>query len=212
MNQKLIIVIAIVVAIAAGAYVSIAVAPSFGHKEPEFVRLYPQPRELAEVALTDQHGEAFTKQQLEGKWTLAFVGYTYCPDVCPTTLAELKSIYPQLKEIKTDNPLQVLFLSVDPNRDKTERLKEYIDFFNSEFVAASAKHKILFPLVRSMGMLYSLTDPADDPDYLVSHSASVVVINPQAQVIGRFQPSAEPGQVAISDGQQILADMPALMR
>jgi protein SCO1/2 len=211
MKQKIIIAVAIVFAIVAGAYVSLVVAPSLSSKEPEFVRLYPQPRELAEVALTDQNGKDFTKQQLEGKWTLAFVGYTYCPDVCPTTLAELKSIYPDLKAIKTDNPLQILFLSVDPNRDKTERLKEYIDFFNPEFIAASAKHKILFPLVRSMGMLYSLSDPADDPDYLVSHSASVVVINPQAQVIGRFQPTAEPGQVAISDGQQILADMPVLV-
>jgi protein SCO1/2 len=211
MKQKLIVAIAIVVAIAAGAYVSLVVAPTLNPKEPEFVRLYPQPRELADVALIDQHGQDFTKTELEGKWTLAFVGYTYCPDVCPTTLAELKGIYPQLKAIKSDNPLQVLFLSVDPNRDKTERLKEYIDFFNPEFVAASAQHKVLFPLVRSMGMLYAISDPTDDPDYLVSHSASVVVINPQAQVIGRFQPSAAPGQVAISDSQQILADMPALM-
>lgn len=212
MKQKLIIVIAVVVAVAAGAYVSLVAAPSSSTAEAEFIRLYPQPRELAEVALTDQHGSAFTKQQLQGRWTLAFVGYTYCPDVCPTTLAELKSIYPELKAIKTDNPLQVLFLSVDPNRDKTERLKEYIDFFNPDFVAASAEHKILFPLVRSMGMLYAMSDPTDDPDYLVSHSASVVVINPEAQVIGRFQPTAEPGQVAISDAQQILADMPVLMR
>jgi protein SCO1/2 len=212
MNQKLTVIIATVVAIASGVYVALFVAPSLSPSEPEFIRLYPQPRELAEVSLINQDGEAFTKQNLQDKWTLAFVGYTYCPDVCPTTLAELKNVYPELKAIETEYPIQVLFLSVDPNRDKPERLKEYIDFFNPEFIAASAKHKILFPLVRSMGMLYSLTDPADDPDYLVSHSASVVVINPQAQVIGRFQPAAEPGQVAISDAQQILADMPVLMQ
>ena len=210
MNQK-VVYLALAVALIAGVYLSLIVAPVSSSKEPEFIKLYPQPRELAEVALTDQNGDAFTKANLENKWTLAFVGYTYCPDICPTTLAELKNIYPQLSEIKSDDPLQVLFLSVDPNRDKTERLKQYIDFFNPEFVAATAEHKILFPLVRSMGMLYALSDPTDNPDYLVSHSASVVVINPQAQVIGRFQPTAEPGQVAISDSQQILEDMPAIM-
>ncbi|UAA38874.1 SCO family protein [Paraneptunicella aestuarii] len=180
-------------------------------QDPQFAQLYPQARALNDVHLTNQHGELIDAKWFEGKWTLTFVGYTYCPDICPTTLAELKSIYPQLKQIESEFPVQILFLSVDPKRDTIPRLKEYVDFFNPEFIAATAEHKFLFPVVRAMGMMYSMSDSTENNDYLVDHSASIVIINPDAQVVGRFVPVNEPGKIAISDGEQILADMPIVI-
>ena len=195
-------------ALIAGALIAVNLSQP---KETQYAKLYPQGRQLSDVNLTDQHGATINTEWFANKWTLTFVGYTFCPDICPTTLAELKSIYPQLSGIDSEFPIQVLFLSVDPNRDTVPRLKEYVDFFNPEFAAATAEHKYLFPVVRSMGMMYSITDSTDNPNYLVDHSASVVIINPKAQVVGRFVPIHEPGQIAISDGTQILTDMPVII-
>jgi len=178
--------------------------------EPSYISLYPQVRALPDFQLVDNHQKAFTTEQLLQHWTLVFVGYTFCPDVCPTTLAELKTIYPQLKALPSKHPVQIMFLSVDPQRDTPERMNEYVNFFEPEFIGVSGEHKELFPLVRAMGMMYSMTESTDKPDYLVDHSSSVVLVNPQAQVIGRFKAQFAVGKVALSDSQQILADMKIL--
>jgi protein SCO1 len=175
--------------------------------EIHYLSLYPQPRALPDFQLLDNHNQAFTASQLKNHWSLVFVGYTFCPDVCPTTLADLNSIYPQLKALESDYPIQVVFLSVDPQRDTPERLNEYVNFFEPEFIGVSGEHKYLFPLVKAMGMMYSMAESTDNPNYLVDHSSSVVLVNPLAQVIGRFKAKLQPGKIALSDSQLILADM-----
>ncbi len=213
MNQRVVAGAAAVVALVIGIWGALFIAPPSSGNGPDtqYFQAYPQPRALSAVDLVDQHGDAFTEANLQGHWTLVFLGYTFCPDICPTTMAALNSVYPQLTAIPTDKPLQVLFISVDPNRDSTERLAEYVKYFNPAFIAATGEHKVLFPLARSMGMMYVIAESTDNPNYLVDHSASVVVINPQAQVIGRFKPELLPGKLAVSDVEQIVADMPAIM-
>ena len=120
-------------------------------------------------------------------------------------------MYPALQKIPTDFPIQVVLLSVDPKRDTPERLNEYINFFHTDFIAVSGEHAQLFPLVRAMGMMYSMSESTDNPNYLVDHSSSVVVVNPKAQVVGRFKPEFVVGELPISEGQKILADMPAII-
>ncbi|MBC3765926.1 SCO family protein [Neptunicella marina] len=208
--RSVLISLILLLSLLAGVYFSTKVSPP--EASIQYANMYPAPRDLGDVQLTDQQGQAFTAEQLKQHWTLAFVGYTYCPDICPTTLASLNEIYPELQKIKSEYPVQVLFISVDPARDTTERLKDYIAFFNPEFIAASAEHAVLFPLIRKLGMMYGINDSTEDGNYLVDHSASVVIINPQAQVIGRFKPTHQLGQPSISDNQKILADMPLIMR
>ncbi len=210
MNQKWIFGLVALVSLIVGLYFATVVAPP-EPAAPQHASLYPAPRQLPEFSLYDQNNQAFTNEQLMGHWTLAFVGYTYCPDICPTTLAELKQIYPQLQQIESKHPVQIWFISVDPQRDSAERLNQYINFFNPDFIASSAEHKVLFPLIRAMGMMYSMSGDTDSEDYLVDHSAAVTIINPQGQVIGRFKPEMVPGQLAVSDSQKILTDMPILM-
>lgn len=210
MKQNYLIGAVAVVALAFGLWFSTVVAPR--QQVPEYAQLYPQARQLSDVQLTDQDGQILDNSWFLDQWTLTFVGYTYCPDVCPTTLAELKTVYPKLQQIESDLPLKVLFVSVDPKRDTIDRLKEYISFFHPEFTAATAEHKQLFPLIRSMGMMYSMSESTETDDYLVDHSASIVIINPEGNVIGRFKPKAVPGEMAISDAEQILADMPIITR
>ena len=206
LRSGLIALIALVIGVVAALYI----APPSSDKT-QHINLYPQARALPDFQLVDHNKQAFTPQNLMGHWSLVFVGYTYCPDICPTTLAELKGIYPKLQKIPSEFPIQVVLLSVDPKRDTPERLNEYINFFHADFIAASAEHTQLFPLVRAMGMMYSMSESTDKPNYLVDHSSSVVVVNPKAQVVGRFKPDFVVGQLPISKGQKILTDMPVIM-
>jgi protein SCO1/2 len=199
------------IALVIGVVVAINIAPPSGTSKTQHVSLYPQVRALPDFQLVDHNNQTFTSENLIGHWSLVFVGYTYCPDICPTTLAELKGVYPDLQKIPSDFPIQVVLLSVDPKRDTPERLNEYIHFFDPDFIAVSGEHPQLFPLVRAMGMMYSMSESTDNPNYLVDHSSSVVVVNPKAQVVGRFKPDFVVGKLPISEGQKILADMPAII-
>jgi protein SCO1/2 len=198
------------IALAIGVVVAVNIAPPSAEKT-KHVSLYPQVRALPDFQLVDHNNQEFTSKNLMGYWSLVFVGYTFCPDICPTTMAELKGIYPELQKIPTDFPIQVVLLSVDPKRDSPERLNEYINFFHPDFIGVSGWHPQLFPLVRAMGMMYSMSESTDNPNYLVDHSSSVVVVNPKAQVVGRFKPEFVVGKLPISEGQKILADMPAII-
>jgi protein SCO1/2 len=204
-----------------GIYAALVIAPP-GHEidkndstalseQTKYMSWFPMPRKLSDFTLSKHTGDAFTNEDLQGKWTLAFVGYTFCPDICPVTLAEINAVYSQLQAAQAAFELQVWFLSVDPKRDTVERLNEYIGFFNDEFVASTGPHEQLFPLVRSMGMMYSMSESTDNPNYLVDHSASIVVINPDGNVVGRFKPKHVVGALSISDTEQILTDMPILL-
>jgi len=199
------------IALVIGVVVAINIAPPSSVNTTEHVSLYPQVRALPDFQLVDHNNLPFTPANLMGQWSLVFVGYTYCPDICPTTLAELKGIYPELQKIPSEFPVQIVLLSVDPKRDTPQRLNEYINFFHSDFIAVSGEHVQLFPLVRAMGMMYSMSESTDNPNYLVDHSSSVVVVNPKGQVVGRFKPEFVVGKLPISEGQKILADMPAIM-
>lgn len=217
MQQKWLGLIA-VLALAMGVYLALTIAPPQTDdqdnelsSQTEYLSWYPQARALTEFELSKHDGSSMTNADLQGNWTLAFVGYTFCPDICPVTLAEINNVYPQLQAKVTDTPLQVWFLSVDPNRDTVERLAEYVSYFNDDFIASTGPHAVLFPLVRSMGMMYAISESTDNPNYLVDHSASIVVINPEGNIVGRFKPKHVPGQLAVSDVEQVLKDMPALL-
>ena len=207
LQAGLIAFIALVVGVVAALYIK----PPSNNVKMQHVSLYPQVRALPDFQLVDHNDKAFTPQNLMGHWSLIFVGYTYCPDICPTTLAELKGIYPELQKIPSEFPIQIVLLSVDPKRDTPKRLNEYINFFHPDFIAVSGEHPQLFPLVRAMGMMYSMSESTDNPNYLVDNSSSVVVLNPREQVVGRFKPDFVVGQLPISEGQKILVDMPAIM-
>lgn len=217
MNQNKLVAVVAVVSLVLGIYLAITISPPDSMKKPlseqtTHMSWYPQARALHNFTLTKHTDETMTNADLKGKWTLAFVGYTFCPDICPVTLAEINKIYPELSQFAKNTPLQIWFLSVDPKRDTPARLNEYISYFNSEFVASSGPHDQLFPLVRSMGMMYAMSDDTSNPNYLVDHSASIVVINPDGNVVGRFKPKQQPGKLSISDMDELKEDVPILLQ
>lgn len=150
--------------------------------------LWPQSKALTEFALEDHHGKAFTLDALKGRWTLMFFGYTHCPDVCPVTLSVLKSAIALMGETGADaEPPQVVFASVDPKRDSLEHLGAYVEHFNPRFLGVTGSDANLQAFARQLGVLYVLTDPDANGDYLVDHTAAVFLFDPRGHLVALFQ-------------------------
>jgi len=205
MINKLIIAFVAVVSLSAGLYFSGAFRPEVKIE----ARVFTPTRPLAPFKLNNQFGKPIENSLFADKWTFIFLGYTHCPDVCPTTLAKLANSYPRLKQ--TADNSQVLFVSVDPKRDNADRLKEYSAYFNEEFIAASADHGALFPFVRSIGLLYSMTDDTSKPNYEVGHSGSIVLINPKGDLHAMFRPKEVLGSIPDIDMKMLEQDFAALV-
>lgn len=163
-----------------------------GNGELQSGTLLKQPRALPEFSLTDHHGQAFTRQSLEGQWNLVFAGFTYCPDVCPTTLALLKQVQGKV----APQQFRVLFLSVDPERDTPERMKDYIGHFSSDFVGATAGEPQLSEIARGIGFAYAKVPGTTPESYQMDHSAALALVNPQAQIVGYFSPPFDSDKLA----------------
>ena len=155
--------------------------------------LWPQPRQLQEFNLTDQLKQPFSLDRLGGKWTLLFFGYTHCPDVCPMALSVMKAVYAGLDqhpEIKLKT--QIVFVSVDPDRDPPERLAEYVAYFHKDFVGVTGAVTEIDNFAQQLSAGY-VKEAADElGSYQVSHTGSIYLIGPQQRVHGAFSPPHEP--------------------
>ena len=167
---------------------------------------YPQKTPVISFKLTDQYGHQFDNSNLKGKWTLFFVGYTSCPDICPTAMTKLAAAYPKL--IK-DEPFQVVFISVDPNRDTPKKLKEYTAFFNKKFIAVTGEQSQLLPLTRNLGIAYSTVGDGDN--YQISHSATMTLVSPQGLKVAIIKPQVKPGKIPQIKNKEMVADVKQLM-
>lgn len=158
----------------------------------------PEPRVLGDFSLVDQHGEPFSVERLRGRWSLLFFGFTYCPDICPSTLYDLR----QVSDASADGDAgeaapQVVFVSVDPERDSPERLGEYVSWFGPDFVGVTGAAEQLAALTRRIGVAYRVEEHAPgSQDYSVDHSASVFLTDPQGRLHGVFPAPVEAGAMA----------------
>ena len=125
------------------------------------------------------------KKQLsdyKGKLVLLYFGYTYCPDICPTNLGNLSVAYQQLSEKQKQN-LQILFVSVDPERDTPQRLQEYVNYFESNMVGLTNTPAIISEVAHRYGVVYAkVDDPNNGTNYAVDHSAFTYVVDQQGQL------------------------------
>lgn len=161
-------------------------------------------RSVPEFELVGVDGTTLDQQVLEGQWSMMFFGYTYCPDVCPITLQVMKEVVADL-EGRNIEPLQVIFTTVDPVRDTAERLKEYVGFFDQDFVGITGELTDINALTRQLGIVASFTANAKNPEnYLVDHTASMLLIDPQRRVRAKFSAPHEVGTIV--DDYKILID------
>lgn len=131
--------------------------------------------------LTDENGERVTADAYEGQIKLVFFGFTHCPDICPTTLAQLSSVVRKLPK-KEREQVRILLVSVDPNRDTTERLREYTDAFGDVVIGLRGEQEAIKPLTKRYRVTYGYGDGYPEGDYSVSHSSAVFVFDQTGDV------------------------------
>jgi protein SCO1 len=143
----------------------------------------PTARPLLPFTLTDHRGAPFDRQRLIGQPSLMFFGFTHCPDVCPTTLALLA----QLQREPSMQPLQLLFVTVDPRRDDLAAMKQYVEAFSPAMVGLRGEEAALAPLLTALGVAH-IVEPRAGKDYSVDHSAALYYINARGELSAVFTP------------------------
>ena len=157
--------------------------------------MYPAGLTVPDFQLQRADGKSLNAADLRGKWTLVFFGFTHCPDICPTTLADFKQVWSRLAAHGSTDKLQFLFVSVDPERDTPEQLGRYVGFFNPDFIAATGADDELTRFTRALGVLY-LRVPDEAGGYSIDHSASVIIIDPEGRRVGMFRPPFAPEPIS----------------
>ena len=155
---------------------------------PEFGKMiiFPTAKPIKHNSFTDHQGQTFNEAQLKGKWSILFFGFTNCPDICPSTLQTLKQVKQQLEKQSLWQNYQVVMVSVDPDTDTTERLSNYVPFFDSEFIGIVDDVDATMAFAKQMGILFIKRAASDNSRlaYDVDHSASMVLLNPEGQWAG----------------------------
>ncbi|MFT4246486.1 MAG: SCO family protein [Pseudomonas sp.] len=197
--------IVLVVALAAGLGLLLGQKLLGGGKpapwpETRTVTFYPQPRALPDFSLRQSDGTQLVPGELKGHWTLVFLGFTFCPDVCPTTLADLAIAQKQWESIPDSLRPRVLFVSVDPDRDPPARLGEYAHAFHKDTLAATADVPSLERFATALGFVFQKVPgkhfDENPDDYGIDHSAGIAVLDPEGRLAGLIRPPLDPQAIA----------------
>jgi len=138
---------------------------------------YGEPYPTApDFSLSRTGGETFRLSEQKGKVILLFFGYTSCPDVCPTTMAEMKQALDRLSPKNLEN-VQVVFVTVDPKRDTPGRIQEYVNHFNSAFIGLSGSEDALAKVWNDYGIFRLEVPGVSAAGYTVDHTARVTMID-----------------------------------
>lgn len=201
MNTKIVMSAVAILALAAGVFLSAknsqTGADSLQTQMKVATLLPPDLKTIPDVSFTDQNGDKFSKKDFTGHWQLLFFGYTHCPDICPMTMALTDKVSERVNAIAGDKTLQVVFISVDPERDTPDHLKEYLSFFNPNFVGLSSSQETLNALTKSLGVVFQRVENKQQPDdYLMDHSASLLLADPTGNIIALFTAPHQSEQIA----------------
>lgn len=150
--------------------------------------VFDAPRIIKPFTLLDHHGEAFTAADLAGKWSLIYFGFTHCPDICPTTLAQLSKVV-KILESPVREQTQVLMVTVDPARDTQQVLSSYMTYFDPSFIGVTGEFVEIMSFSRNLNVAFSKV--MLDDGYTVDHTGHLVLINPEGHYHGFFKPPFE---------------------
>ena len=193
------VVLAVTAAVAGAWFAARLGAPAL----PEHARMLSTPRPVPAVPATDHTGASFGAEDFRGHWTVAFFGFTHCPDICPTTLHLLANARRALDDLPEEKRPRIMMISVDPGRDTPERLSEYVPYFHPEFRGLHVAAQHLPELTRSFGAAYAYS-PLGDHSYTVDHTASIFLVDPQGRVAAVF-PTPHTAAGVASDLRRIIA-------
>ena len=147
--------------------------------------LFDTPRDVGDFSLTDHRGLSFTQDDLTDRWTLIFFGFTHCPDICPTTMAELAELKSQLAGTEASDA-RVVMVSVDPARDTPDRLAQYVPYFHPDFIGVTGEFADILSVAQRLNAPFrKVSEP--DGGYQMEHSANVMLMNPRGDYHGFFR-------------------------
>ena len=170
-------------------------------KELEATR-FPVARQLAPFTLVDHNNEVFNETTLQKRWSFLFFGYTHCPDVCPVTLSVLNSVAQRLQDVDAD--IRFVFVSVDPERDTPEKLAQFVRYFNKNFIGVTGSGQQIEEFTRELGIMHMRVAAEENATgYLVDHTASVLLFDPDGRYHAVFSPPLSAGKIS-DDFRKIL--------
>jgi len=146
--------------------------------------------------LVDQDGRTVTEKDYAGKLMLVYFGYTFCPDVCPTELANMAAAYDLLKPDE-QKQVQLVFITIDPERDTTKVLKDYVTNFGDGMVGLGGSADQIKAAAKAYRVYYAKSKETPDPTaYLMDHSGFVYLMGRNGRYAAHFRPQAEPQSIA----------------
>ncbi len=152
-------------------FIMLPIFLSIEKKEDEYVSSFKG----SSFSLKDINNEIITEESFNGPVTVLFFGFTYCPDVCPITLNKINLVMDKLDKKDLDK-LKVFFISIDPERDTPEVLKDYLSSWENKFYGITGEPEKIFLLSRSWGILSEKIFSDDGTSYTVNHSSSVIIL------------------------------------
>lgn len=161
--------------------------------EQKNVLLFDSARSVPEVSLKRHDGRAFTSQQFSGKWDLVNFGYTYCPDICPTNLADMKVAYRLLEEKGFADQVNFWMVTVDPERDTEHQLSLYVPFFHPDFVGLTGDPDSIATLATQLSAVYYREGEGEG--YTVAHSDNYAIIDPNGEFVALMRPPHRPVEI-----------------
>ena len=157
------------------------------------VYIYDEPRPIRAFSLLDEQGERVDNDLFRGRWTIAFVGFTHCPDICPTTMATLSKAADRISDA-TSQP-RFLMISADPQRDTPEKLSKYVTFFGDDFRGLTGERETLKALANDLNATFSRSTGSDgEPE--VQHSSHLSLISPGGDFVAMIRPPLEAPTIA----------------
>ncbi len=183
--NRLILIITAIAAMAGGLWLAQENPPPEQNSPRIQGAIYPTAKHIEEFSLLDQNNQTFSNKNFQGQWSLLFVGYTLCPDICPTTLSLMSEVHWELKDQELDPPA-IIFLSIDPARDTVDVVKKYVEYFNSDFIGLTGEPVQIEKLTRNLNAVYrkapGLNGEITEDDYLMDHSSALMLINPDGEL------------------------------
>ncbi|MBK3871949.1 SCO family protein [Stutzerimonas frequens] len=149
------------------------------------VLLLPRERVIPPLTLIDQDGQPFDTRSLQGRWHILFFGFTACPDICPTTLSDMRRLFGQLPS-DTRERLQLVLITADPARDTPQQLKTYLSYYRAGFSGLTGEMEQLQQLSRALGLPFVPANEAQG-DYSVSHSGNLALVGPDGTLRGHIR-------------------------
>jgi protein SCO1/2 len=151
----------------------VATTPTLGER----VTAYDPARPAPALRLTDQDGRPFDLQSLRGEPVLVYFGYTHCPDVCPTTLADIREA---LRLV--DEPVGVVFVTVDPARDDAPAMKQYVDYYQSGFIGLTGSDAEIAAAAEDWGVSYRKLESTPAAGYAMAHSTEAHLLDAEGML------------------------------